>query len=71
MGVADKQKTGMKYKGAVIDCIEPEKLLFLDYDYVLVSTDIYYEEIKEELISAGVLKEKILSAGILNLLAVP
>lgn len=71
MGVADKQKTGMKYKGAVIDCIKPEKLLFLDYDYVLVSTDIYYEEIKEELISAGVLKEKILSAGILNLLAVP
>lgn len=71
IGVADKQKTGMQYQGAMIDCVQPAKLFSLDYDYILVSTDIYYEEIKEELTSAGILKEKILSAGILNLLAVP
>lgn len=70
MGVADKQKTQMEYSGNIIDCITPAKLLLLKYDYILVSTDIYYEQIKAELAAAGILKEKILSAGILNLLRV-
>lgn len=68
-GVADRKKTRMVYRGKQLDCIKPLELSALDYDCILVSTDSYYDEIKAELIAAGIPKEKIYHAGILNLLA--
>lgn len=68
-GVADKHKTVMAYGEKKINCMKPVELLVLAYDYILVSTDIYYDEIKTELTAIGIPKEKILYAGVLNLLA--
>lgn len=67
-GVADRQKTEMVYQGKQIACIKPSALYLLNYDYILISTDIYYDEIKTELIAKGIPEEKIYHAGILNLL---
>lgn len=68
-GVADRRETGMVYQGKKIDCIKPSELSALNYDYILVSTDIYYDEIKTEMRSAGIPEGKIYHAGILNLLS--
>ncbi len=69
VGVADKQKTEIIYKGKRIVCMKLSELSALEYDYILISTDIYYDEIKAELILAKISEEKIYHSGVLNLLA--
>jgi len=62
---ADKNKQGTGFFGHEV--LPPEKLPELSYDYVLIGTTIYYDEVKRFLVyEMGIPENKILSLEIAN-----
>ena len=61
--LSDKKKKFVEIDSDPCWAIKPEALTKIEFDYVLVSSKIYYEEIKSELILLGIEGRKIFYAG--------
>lgn len=63
IALSDKKKKLVTINSNSLLVIKPEVLTKIEFDYVLVSSKIYYEEIKRELILSGIEGRKIFYAG--------
>ncbi len=58
--VSDKVKKEIKVENLLIKTIAPEDILKRQFDYIFISSNKYFDEIKKELLALGVKEEKIL-----------
>lgn len=60
VGIVDKKVDNVVLEHQLFKVQKPEDVKKLSFDYIVVPTAIYFEEIKKELIKIGVAEEKIL-----------
>ncbi len=61
VAVADREKKYLMVDGTNHPVIRQDMITHLSYDYIIISSIEYYEEIKKELIDLGVNEEKIIN----------
>ena len=59
----DNNIASVDIAGKSFSIIKPETLTALEYDYVLISSKVYYAEIKSELLEMGIEEKRILYGG--------
>ncbi len=63
IAVADKEKKTCTICGHQYTTVSPKEILNLNFDGVIVSSQKYYKEIREDLIKIGIMADKIFAVG--------